>query len=343
MSSPYITKQVRLLSRAILVSALFAASCSPAKSPTPGVENEHLESRLAPGQHTAVIDGVSIAYHVFGKGPVVMAHPGGPGGGWSYLRMPEVEKLATVVYVEPIGTGASGRLPNPADYSRERDASNVEGLRVHLGIEKLVLLGHSYGGFVALEYALTYPDHLRGLILYDTSPTTGPDFDKDVESNKAWFKNESWYADATSALDEMDSADTDEKVTTIFRRAVPLYVANWTGRHKEFEASVPPIQLYVERSHRQKANTPQIDLKGKLYDVRPRLGEIKASTLIVVGARDFICSEKMANVEHQGIPGSHLVVLQNTGHIAHIETPHEFVQAIGEFLGQLGTEPTASP
>ena len=139
---------------------------------------------LAPGQHTAVIGGAAVVYHVFGKGPVLVAHSGGPGCDWSYLRMPEVEKVATVVYIEPIGTGASARLANPAEYSRELDVSNVEGLRIHLGLDKIVLLGHSYGGFVAQTYALMYPQHLGGLLLYDTSPTNGPDFEKDVESNQ---------------------------------------------------------------------------------------------------------------------------------------------------------------
>ena len=321
--------------------ALGAISCSPAKAPapapTPSAQRERPENPLALGQHTAVIDGSSIAYHVFGKGPVVIAHPGGPGGGWGYLRMPEVEKFATVVYIEPIGTGASGRLPNPAEYSRERDTSTLEGLRAHLGIEKIVLLGHSYGGFVALEYALSYPNHLRGLVLYDTAPTNGPDFQKDVQANKKWFENEPWYADATSALSELGNAESDEELTTMFRRAVPLYVAHWTERHKEFESSAPPLLLYLERSQRRKAHAPPAEKPRNVFDVRPRLPDIMAPTLILVGQKDFICSEKMASVMHQGIPGSRLVVFQGIGHLGHSETPAEHAGAIRAFLEQLGS------
>ncbi|WP_394840352.1 alpha/beta hydrolase [Pendulispora rubella] len=268
-----------------------------------------------------------------------MAHPGGPGGGWGYLRMPEVEKFATVVYIEPIGTGASARLPNPADYGRERDTATVEGLRAHLGLENVVLLGHSYGGFVALDYALAYPNHLRGLVLYDTAPTTGPDFQKDVEANKKWFENEPWYADATSALSDVRKAESDEELTTTFRRAVPLYVANWTERHKEFEASAPPLLLYLERAQRRKAHGPPADKPSKPFDVRPRLGEIQVPTLILVGQKDFICSEKMANVMHQGIPGSRLVVFERIGHLAHSESPAEHARALRVFLDGVDRAP----
>jgi len=100
---------------------------------------------LRPGDHRAPIHGATIAYHVFGSGPVVMVHPGGPGIEWSFVRMPRLEKFATVVYIEPIGTGASTRLTDPRGYTMDRYVSDVEGLRAHLGLETFVLLGHSHG------------------------------------------------------------------------------------------------------------------------------------------------------------------------------------------------------
>ena len=290
---------------------------------------------LAPGQHTAVIDGSAIVYHVFGKGPVLLAHSGGPGCDWAYLRMPEVEKVATVVYIEPIGTGASARLANPAVYSLELDASNVEGLRIHLGLDKIVLLGHSYGGFVAQTYALMHPQHLGGLVLYDTSPTNGPDFEKDVESNTQWFKNEPWFAQARSALDAWDTPETDDEATRALRNALPFYFADWTGHAKEYE-SLPPVRVYAERSTRKKAHAPKIDAGApQVYDVRKRLGEIAAPTLIVVGTKDFVCSMKMANIMHRGIRNSRLTVFQHSGHFAHIEESQEYAHTVGEFVSQL--------
>ena len=166
---------------------------------------------LTPGAHRVMIAGAEIAYHVAGSGPVVVAHPGGPGLEWTILRMPQVEKFATVVYIEPIGTGSSGRLPDSSGFTMERYVGDVEGVRAHLGLGKLVLLGHSHGGFIAQSYALAHPDRLRGLILYDTSPTTGAEWQKDVAANLQWFKNESWFAEAADALAHETSASTDDE------------------------------------------------------------------------------------------------------------------------------------
>ena len=71
--------------------------------------------------------------------------------------MPEVERHMTLVYVEPIGTGNSGRLDDPSGYTLDRYVRQVDGLIEHLGQERTYVLGHSYGGFVAQRYALLYP------------------------------------------------------------------------------------------------------------------------------------------------------------------------------------------
>ena len=67
---------------------------------------------------------------------------------------------------------ANGRSTGNGDgLTMQRLADDVDALREHLGAERMWLLGHSYGGFVALQYALSYPDHLHGLVLCDTDST----------------------------------------------------------------------------------------------------------------------------------------------------------------------------
>lgn len=65
---------------------------------------------LEPGAHVLSVNGMAQSYHVAGSGPVCIVHPGGPGAKWSYMRMPLLEASITMIYLEPIGTGASGRL-----------------------------------------------------------------------------------------------------------------------------------------------------------------------------------------------------------------------------------------
>jgi proline iminopeptidase len=109
---------------------------------------------LAPGAHEIVVDGVTQRYHVAGAGPVCVVHSGRPGIGWQYMHMPWLDAMLTTVYVEPVGTGQSGRLPDhPRGYTLDRYCHCLHGIIEHLGIPAVHLLGHSHGGFVAQRYA----------------------------------------------------------------------------------------------------------------------------------------------------------------------------------------------
>jgi len=315
--------------RLLLLGLLLIAASSEGADTVPS-------PRLRPGDHRAAFHGATIAYHVFGSGPVVMVHPGGPGIEWSFVRMPRLEKFATVVYIEPIGTGASTRLQNSNGYTMDRYVSDAEGLRAHLGLERFVLLGHSHGGFVAQAYALAHPEHLRGLILYDTSPTTGPEWQKDVESNLQWFKDEPWFAEAKDGLAHETSANTDEEMTEVFRHEFPLYFAEWTKRAKEFEPYRASVRIAAAPG---KATTDSSASSAvgvaPVFDVSDRLGMIRTPTLVIVGKRDFVTSEKFAHKIHEGIPGSRLLILEHSGHCGHLEEPAKFTAGIRTFLKSL--------
>ncbi len=277
--------------------------------------------------------GIEIAYHVAGSGPVVVVHPGGPGIEWSFVRMPLAEKFATVVYIEPVGTGASGRLPDPSGYTLDRYAGDVEGLRAHLGLDRFVLLGHSHGGFVAQSYALAHPDHLRGLILYDTSPTTGSDWQKDIALNLEWFKEEPWFAEATDALAHETSAVTDDEITAVFRREMPLYFAEWSRRAKEYEPYRERVRLTVAPGRAGTDSTAPADVGiAPVIELRDRIGTITVPTLVIVGRKDFVTSERFGRMLHEGIRGSRLLLLEHSGHMGHIEEPETFSRGIRSFL-----------
>src|SRR5205085_4297344 len=99
------------------------------------------------------IDGVDVVYVVAGQGPVCIAHPGGPGLDASYLHAPALEARFTMVYVDPMGVGASGPLPAARKYSIANDAAVLDQVRRSIHRDTVCVLGHSYGGFVAEHYA----------------------------------------------------------------------------------------------------------------------------------------------------------------------------------------------
>ena len=143
--------------RIAIIGFLLCLGCPPAPVNPP-------TAPLAEGDHTMTVDGVRLAYHVHGSGPVCLVHPGGPGFAWSYLRMPEVERMLTLVYLEPAGTGQSSPLTRPTDYSFARYAELLDGALAALGLPKACVLGHSHGGRVAVFWAAAYPAHVGALI-----------------------------------------------------------------------------------------------------------------------------------------------------------------------------------
>jgi len=314
--------------RLLLLLALLASAPTAGAAKTSPV--------LTQGAHQVTVAGSRIFYHVAGSGPVVLVHPGGPGIEWSFVRMPRLETFATVVYIEPIGTGASGRLSDPHGYTFDRYVGDVEGVRAHLGLQTFVFLGHSHGGFVAQAYALAHPERLRGLILYDTSPTTGIDWQKDVASNLEWFQKEPWFREATEALAQETSATTDAEITAIFKREMPLYFAEWTRRAKEYEPSRRNVRLTIAPSKTTSDSlAPSQVGVAPVFEVRDRLRSISTPTLVIVGKRDFVTSEKFGRMLHDGIPGSKLLLLEHSGHMGHLEEPEAFSRGIRDFLNTL--------
>jgi proline iminopeptidase len=317
----------RAMARTCLAPVLVGMVTACAHAPDPGAPR----GALAAGAHRFSSHGVELAYHVAGSGPVLVAHAGGPGAEWGILRMPRVEASFTVVYLEPVGTGASGRLGRAADYTIDRYVEDVEALRAHLGLERFLLLGHSHGGFVAQAYALAHGDRLAGLILYDTTPTTGPEWQKDIERNLSWFAREPWFAGAKAALAAETSVRSDQELTEVFHREAPLYFADYTARKAEFDPIIQTIRLSLAPTQATDPSAPSDVGVAPVFELRDRLGSIRARTLILVGRRDFVCSVEMARIMDAGIPDSALVVLEKSGHMGHVEEPDAFAAAIARF------------
>nr|WP_279286955.1 alpha/beta hydrolase [Heliobacterium chlorum] len=281
--------------------------------------------KLLPGEHQVTINGATLTYYVSGKGPVCLAHPGGPGFGGAYLKMPEVEKEFTMVYFDPVGTGNSERLKNLSDYSFSRYVDDMEKLRQYLQLDKFYLLGHSHGGMVAQLYAIQYPNHLNGLILYGTTPTTDDVYKRDVSANLFWFIDRPWFWQALMGLRESTLATTDEQAAQAFQKCVGFYFADYDHHKGEIDPVLKQIHFSLGPNKGFYQNMG-------IFDTRDRLSLIGVPTLILAGVKDFVCPVKYAEEMQQRIPRSKLVLFQSSGHMAHFEEPVKFAKAIGDFL-----------
>lgn len=284
---------------------------------------------LSTGDHWAVINGKKLKYHVAGCGPVCIVQPGGPGMEWTYMRMPEVEKFLTLVYLQPVGSGDSDRLKNPADYTKRRFAEDIEGLRQFLGLEKIHLMGHSHGGMVAQFYAIDHSGKLNGLILHSTTPTTGKEWFEDVGMNMKWFEKEPWFQTAAKTFADAPKMETDDEYAEGWKKVIGLYLYDYGSMKDKYDMmlrsmrfAVAPFQGYIA----EMAN----------YDMRERLKDIKTPSLVISGRKDFVFSVKFAEAIRDGIPSARLVILEKSGHLGHIEEPKAFAEAVAEFVSGNG-------
>jgi proline iminopeptidase len=238
--------------------------------------------------------------------------------------MPEVEAGVTVVYLEPIGSGASARLASPSEYTLARYADELEGFRQAIGLEKTCLIGHSHGGFVAQKYALAHADRLSALVLYDTSPRTDSEFGKAMGAYaNEFFGTRPWFSDAVAALDAEESTKTDDDMTAVVRRELPLYFADFDDHVDVYQARFRGLRATVAPSH---SNDPAP------FDTRAELSKLHVPTLVIVGRRDFVCSVPFAEELHQAISGSEMIVMEHSGHMGHIEEPAAFSSALVRFV-----------
>ena len=284
-------------------------------------------TNLIPGEHDIVLNGVQIHYSVRGKGPVLIAHSGGPGADardWDDFA--KIDDFVTIVAIHPRGSSLSGPAAGDA-YLLPDYASDVESLRVHLGLDKPILMGWSHGGMVAQQYAFTYPDSLSMLILFDTSAYFG-EFLNDVEAAVQEFMNEPWYAESLAALKKewAGEYETDEDMGRLWQQEKKFYFKKFDARAlayyektKDSLIKVAPLRVFNEK-------------EAAAFDLRPQLKKIKVPTLVIVGRHDFITNVAMAGEMVKHIPDAHLEVFEESGHYGFVEEPGKFYRVVKEFV-----------
>jgi pimeloyl-ACP methyl ester carboxylesterase len=274
-------------------------------------------SNLSPGTHSFTLRGTRQVYHVAGRGPVLVAHSGGPGVDYSYLRSSRLEELFTVVYPEPIGTGDSQPFPQSATYV-DTYAEFLLALVDHLGVPSVHLLGHSHGGTVAQRFALDHPGRVAGLALYSSTPVTDAAFWAAAATEAAAYPQRNPGVPEAVEAAAVFGADTGRP--DALNVVLPIYFADFWNRRAEFE----PLRKAVR--------SWDVTFDTNAIDYRPELPGITAPTVVITGRHDFICGPVWAEMLHQGISGSRLVTLENSGHFGHIEEPEEFLDAVRRLL-----------
>jgi pimeloyl-ACP methyl ester carboxylesterase len=147
-------------------------------------------------------DGTRLAYHQAGEGRPLLCVPGGPMQASAYLGdLGGLSAYRSLVLLDLRGTGASAIPADPATYRCDRLVDDVEALRVHLGLDRIDLLGHSAGAALALLYAARHLDRVGRLVLLNPSPrAVGLEItDADRRQVAELRRGEAWFPDAFAA------------------------------------------------------------------------------------------------------------------------------------------------
>jgi 3-oxoadipate enol-lactonase len=262
-------------------------------------------------------DGMKLFYTVYGsqapgRPRIALAHSLGTNG---EVWEPVAGRLlarATVLTYDCRGHGASSKSPGP--YRLEMFADDLADLLDHLGWESAHVAGASMGGGVALQFALSYPARTRSLGLIDTTAWYG------AEAPKQW----DWRAQEAQekGLASLIPFQQTRWFTDAFREQHPDPVARCCA---VFLANDVPSYAATCRM-----------LGG--FDLRPRLGELRMPTAVMVGEQDYAAPPQMARVLQNGISGATLLEIPNARHLTFIETPDIISESLMKLMERAGPE-----
>lgn len=263
---------------------------------------------------------------VLGTGaPMLLMHGG---LGWDHtLFRPWLDPLADdlqLIYYDHRGNGRSPRPADPAELDHESWVADADALRAELGHEEVILFGHSYGGFLALEYALRHPGRVRGLVLACTAQAL--DYPDVIGANAA-SRGTPEQLEAVGAAFAGPVAD-DVTFERILRTILPLYFhrAPAGAEEKLLEDTVFSAGAFNRAFFGCVAG----------FDVEDRLGELDMPVLILGGRHDWIMppahsTDRLA----AGIPGARVHMFEHSGHFPWVEQPEELVRVLGRWAGEL--------
>jgi proline iminopeptidase len=261
-------------------------------------------------------DGRKLAWEEAGGGPPLLCHPGGPGMSARYFGgLRELMPQRKLLLLHPRGTGASDRPADPHSYDLSDYASDIEAVREQLGLERLDVLGHSHGGFVAMHWAASHPERVRRLVLANTASRFTDDIraaqGRIVES----YAGEPWFAEALDALEARSAgryAD-DAELAALFSRSVRFYFPRWGEAEQALAA-----QLGAGGSNADALRHFNEHVAAGM-DLRAALARVAAPALVITGELDPF-GESTANEIADALPDATVVVLPDAAHFTFCES-----------------------
>jgi len=235
-----------------------------------------------------------------------------------------------VIFYDQLGCGNSNVPTDPSIYMMALYLEEVDVIRRALGLERVHILGHSWGGQLAMEYALTQPAGLASLIVADTAASAPQ-----------------WVTEMRHLVDELPPE---------VQQTIQKHEAGGTTDSPEYQEA----KRIFYRRHAGGRIDPRPDCLNRMadkpgdevyhimwgpseffmtgtlkdWDITGRLGEIRAPTLVIGGRYDH-ATPVITETVHRGIPGSEWVIFENSGHFPHIEETERYLKVLDQFLNRV--------
>jgi proline iminopeptidase len=273
---------------------------------------------------TMTIRDVPLFVDVVGQGPPLVLMHGGPG--LDHVSLTPFRQLAdrhTLVFYDHRCNGRSVGAP-VTSMTWDNLTADADALREELGFEQWAVLGHSFGGHVALEYVLRYPQRVSRLVLLDTAGDA-----RWSQENAANILAGRGFNRATVAVAGRfyNGRLAKKDFTRSAMRLMPAYDHHFSLVHLAREL--------LEGGWRQKARPEALVFGGRMsrgWSVMDRLAEIEVPTLVVAGRDDFLFPPESQALLAAGIPNARLRIIERAGHNPHAERTAETLAAVAEFL-----------
>ena len=263
---------------------------------------------------------------VVGQGPPLLLMHGGPG--LDHVSLTPFRQLAdrhTVVFYDHRCNGRSTGAP-VTSMTWENLTADADALREELGFEQWAVLGHSFGGHVALEYALRYPARVSRLVLLDTA------------GDARWSQEH--------AAEVLAGRGFSPKTVAVARRfysgrtAPKHFVRSALRLMPAYDHRFSLLRLgreMLEAGWRVKTRPEALVFGGQMmrgWSVMDRLGEIQIPTLVLAGHDDFLFPPESQALLAAGIPNARLRIIERAGHNPQSERPAETLLAVAEFFSE---------
>ncbi len=305
------------ISLACLFLPLFLVHCTQNNQPKPN-QSGYVK-----------VDHGRLFYQIFGQGdPIVILH-GGPGLDQTYLQpqMLELAKDHQVIFYDQRGSGQSLQTAMiPRYVNLEQFTNDINDLRTELKLKKITLIGHSWGGLLALNYAHQYPKTVSHLILLNSAPADDKGnnaFLDEFNKRTAGIKNK---IKPFFNYNDFEKLSVDQ-ITQIYKDIFTVYFYN--------QKNIDQLTLNFNKDSALSGFKVMNMIGSPIKDGKflKSLHTLKVPTLIIHGEQDVISVNSARKIQTT-IPNAQGIYLAECGHFSYIEKPDEVFKAIRAFLGK---------